>query len=374
MASALEGYLADPGAPVAGAAVAGAVAGAAAATKTVASAQARPNPPVPYPPDAYARSVPPAALVSTTGTPPPPPSTEDEPGGTGPWAWVAGLLGIGILVVVGFLLFQVLAGGGGAKPSPSSSAGQVVVPTLVDLLYPDAQAAAAKVGLVVVIASTQERTDVAPETVLSQQPLAGQTVDAGAQVNLVVARGQVTAAVPDLRGKTEAEALQLIVTAGLVVGSRAEAYDPSVPLGSVIDQSPGPGQLMAPGAPVSYVVSLGPEPTPSPTPSPTPTPKPTPSPAPTPAPTPTPPPTPTPTPGPRNVGNYRCQTREVATTSIDADGFVLGTVSSDPAGVDPIPPTWIVTSQAPSAGSNHAFGTAIDLVLSDPAVVGTCTP
>ena len=40
---------------------------------TVACAQARPNP-VPYPPDAYARTAPPTASVSTTGAPPPPPS------------------------------------------------------------------------------------------------------------------------------------------------------------------------------------------------------------------------------------------------------------------------------------------------------------
>jgi hypothetical protein len=359
MASALEGYLAAPAdapAGVAGAAVAGAAVAGAAAGRTVASAQARPNPPVPYPPDAYARSVPPAAPVSTTGTPPPPPLGDDDPGGSSPWAWVAGLLGIVILVIVGFLLFRALTGGGGANPSPSASAGTVVVPSFVDLLYVDAQAAAAKVGLVVVIAGTQERTDVPPETVLSQQPLADQIVDTGAQVNLVVARGKVATAVPDLRGKTEAEALQLIVSGSLVVGTRAEAFDPVIPLGSVLDQSPGPGQLMAPGSPVSYVVSMGPEPTPSPTPPPTPA------------------PTPTPTPGPRNVGNYRCMTLDVATTKIDVDGFALGTVSSDPAGVDPIPSTWIVTSQTPTAGSNHPFATAIDLVLSDPAVVGACTP
>ena len=64
----------------------------------------------------------------------------------------------------------------------------------------------------------------------------------------------------------------------------------------------------------------------------------------------------------------------MATTKIDLDGFTLGTVSSDPAGVDPIPSTWIVTSQSPAAGTKKPAATAIDLVLSDPAVVGTCTP
>jgi serine/threonine-protein kinase len=372
MASALEGYLADPAGAGDGASVAGAaVAGAAAATlagSTVASAQARPNP-VPYPPDAYARSAPPAAPVSTSGAPPPPPIQDDEPKGGSPWAWVAGLLGIGILVIVGFLLFQSLTGGNdGASPSPSAA--QVAVPRFVDKLYADADVAAKELGLVVVIDGTEERTDVEPETVLKQTPAEGALVAEGAEIKLIVARGKVAVAVPELRGLTEAEALQLIVSESLVVGSRSEAFDALVPLGSVIDQSPGPGQLMAPGSPVAYVVSMGPEPTPSPSPSPTASP----TPSPTPAPTPTPVPTPTPTPAPVNVGNYKCMTLDVATTAIDDDGFALGTSSSDPAGVDPIPSTWIVTGQTPAPGVKKPAGSPVDLVLSDPAVVGTCTP
>ena len=129
MASALEGWLADPATPgtaaVAGAAAAGAAVGAVGAAATVASAQARPNP-VPYPPDAYARSTPPTAPVTTSGTPPPPPSVdgegEDDGGGSSPWGWIAGLLGIGILAIVGFLVFRMLTGGGGAEPSASPSA------------------------------------------------------------------------------------------------------------------------------------------------------------------------------------------------------------------------------------------------------------
>jgi len=250
VANALEVYLADPAAATSAAAAAAAAgAGATDAGRTVASARARPNPNVPYPPDAYARSAPPSAPVSMRGNPPPPPPQDDDNGGSGPWAWIAGLLGLGILIVVGFLVFQVLAGrGGGVKPSPSASAAQVEVPSFVDLLYVDAQTAATKVGLVVGVAGTEERTDVAPETVLSQQPLAGQTVDAGAQVNLIVARGKTAMAVPDLRGKTEAEALQLIVSEGLVIGSRAEAFDPLILLGSVVDQEPGPVDASNPRA------------------------------------------------------------------------------------------------------------------------------
>ncbi|MEI7743751.1 MAG: protein kinase, partial [Chloroflexota bacterium] len=98
MASALEGWLAEPAARPTAPVVAGAV-----AAGTVAAAAARPGQ-VPYAPDAYARSAPPSAPVSTRSAPPPPPVSDDdapEPGT--PWAWVAGLLGVGILVVVGFL-------------------------------------------------------------------------------------------------------------------------------------------------------------------------------------------------------------------------------------------------------------------------------
>src|SRR5829696_3580265 len=120
--------------------------------------------------------------------------------------------------------------------------------------------------------------------------------------------------VPDLRGSTEAQAIQTIVAEGLAPGTRSEAFDPTIPAGSIADQQPGPGIIVAPGTAVSYVVSRGPEPTPEPTPVPT---------AP-PTPSPTPPPTPEPTSPPLNVGDYTCQTLELATTNIDEQGFAIG--------------------------------------------------
>jgi len=104
--------------------------------------------------------------------------------------------------------------------------------------------------------------------------------------------------------------------------------------------------------------------TPQPTPTPTPTPEPT--------PTPTPKPTPTPTPAPINVGNYLCITVELATTDIDADGFALGTVTSDPAGTDPVPIDWVVIDQKPNPGTKKPVGTSIDLVAADPTTVTSC--
>ncbi len=379
MASALEGWLAEPGSGAAGASAAGA---AVVGTATVASAAARPNA-VPYPSDAYARAVPPAAPVSTRGTPPPPPPLDgegDDDGGSGPWAWVAGILGLLILGIVGFLVFGMLTGGGkpapseSPSPSPSASAAMVTVPRLVDLTLEAAQAAAAQLGFTLTIAGSEERTDIPPDVVLTQDPAEGGTVAEGGEVLVTVSRGKVSAAVPNLRNLPRNEALQLIVQESLTVGTETHAFDPVVPAGSVISQSPLAGIIVAPGTAVDYVISDGPEPTPTPAPTPTPTP------VPTPTPTPTPRPTPTPTPAPVNVGDYTCQTAqvpttqtvEVATTQIDSDGFALGKVTSDPPGTDPVPTTWIVTAQSPKAGQKRPLGTAIELVAQDPATQTVC--
>ena len=368
MASALEGWLADPATPgTAAAAGAAAAVGAAGAAATVASAQARPNA-VPYPPDAYARSAPPAVPVATTGAPPPPPSAdgelEDDGGGSSPWAWVAALLGIGILAIVGFLVFGMLTGGGGeepsASPSESPSGATVEVPRFVDMTIMDAQAAADTALLVLRVAGSEERTDIEPGIVLTQDPAEGVDVAEGSEVSVTVSVAKDLVTVPDIRNLQRNAALQLIVSEGLTVGTEGSDFSPTVPAGSVISQSPSPGIAVAPETPVDYVLSEGPEPTPSPTPTPTP------------APTPTPTPTPPPTPAPVNVGDYSCTTVEVATTLIDGDGFALGSVVSDPAGTDPVPVTWIVTAQDPRAGQKQPVGTAIDLTAQDPATQTVC--
>ena len=116
---------------------------------------------------------------------------------------------------------------------------------------------------------------------------------------------------------TESKALQTLVTAGLTPGTSVEAFDPTVPAGSVVATSPTSGTQVATGTTVDYVLSKGPEPTATPTPTPTP--------APTPTPTSARPRPRRPTPAPlSNVGEYRCETLGQAKTEIAGDGFTLG--------------------------------------------------
>lgn len=65
--------------------------------------------------------------------------------------------------------------------------------------------------------------------------------------------------VPDVRGRTVHEAIDLFTEAGLELGDLEELRHPLADSGSVVGQAPIPGQLARPGAPARLTVSLGPE-------------------------------------------------------------------------------------------------------------------
>jgi eukaryotic-like serine/threonine-protein kinase len=352
MAAALEDQLGDR--------VAGAAAAAGLGAATVASGVARPNPTrgIPYGPEAYA--------VAGERTPPPPPASRAMPpddrddGGSGAWAWIAGLMGLGILAAVGFLAFKLLTGG----PAPTGE--QVVVPNFVGQTLEQAKPLAEAKSLLLVATKFVKSQDQPEGTITEQAPGPDTTVAKGATINVTVVTGQALVGVPDVRNLTLAEALKALVTVGLTPGAQTDAFDPAVPLGSVVSTSPTTSTQVATGTIVDYVLSKGPEPTPTPSPSPTPVPTAPPTASPTTAPTASPLST---------VGEYRCQTLDQATADIAADGFTVGTVTAQP-------PPYVaagdsfVFQQLPLPGKKRAPGTPIDLGVYDPASYPfpTCPP
>ncbi|HLQ49266.1 MAG TPA: PASTA domain-containing protein, partial [Candidatus Dormibacteraeota bacterium] len=82
---------------------------------------------------------------------------------------------------------------------------------------------------------------------------------------------------------------------------------------------------------------------------------------------------PTPPPAQLTVADYRCRTLAVATVEITGDGFKVGNVTGSPDTYSPTPDS-IVISQAPTPGRKRPPGTAIDLVVTDPAALSTCPP
>lgn len=382
MADALESFLASERGQEAGAAgIAGGVAAGAMAAgslgagaalggaggvppagpPTVVSGVARPNPGrLPYSDDAYADRPPAPPGGPVAGARRRAVVEEDDDSTTSPWVWASALLALLILAIVGFLIFRIMTGSGTRLPTT------VTVPNFVGKSYAAAQVQAAGLGINVArsaVASSGQAVD----TVLSQDPAAGISMQTGGTVNLTLAIGQQTVTVPDLRNRTEADAVNLIVSAGLTVGTRSEAFDPIVPVGAISQQDPGAGLVVTRGLPVNYTVSKGPQPTPTAVPTAVPTP------------TPTPPP---PVPTPLVVGKYTGVSLATARQLIEQDHFTVGTVSAaagSPCGYNPNAAPdgqTLVVSQNPSPGFSGPAGSKIDLVVSDPGATpsASCGP
>lgn len=99
--------------------------------------------------------------------------------------------------------------------------------------------------------------------VIGQSPVPGTVVPVASAVNLTVSKGPEppeTTTVPNVVGKTVAEATTLLTAADLVLGTVSEAYHPTVPAGKIISQNPTSGNVVAVGSAVNVVVSKGPEP------------------------------------------------------------------------------------------------------------------
>jgi eukaryotic-like serine/threonine-protein kinase len=258
-AAALEAFLgggAIPGvAPASGRTVdasAPTAAAAAGLAGAATSATARPNPnAIPYTPDAYADDRPPprvdrygrdpsARAGQGGGRPPRRDQDDDEPGGTSPAVWAAGIIALLILAAVGFLVFRLLSGPG------TTPVAQVTVPEFVGKDLGVAQTLATQNGLTLNPTAAQA-SGVPVNQITAQDPVAGTRVAAGATINVTVAAGARTVAVPDLRDLSETDAFNALAAAGLTLGPKTEAFDPIVPAGAVISQNPAPGVLVNEG-------------------------------------------------------------------------------------------------------------------------------
>jgi serine/threonine-protein kinase len=245
-----------------------------------------------------------------------------------------------------------------------STVARVDVPDLTGLTVEEATDALAADGLRLGT-QTPTTSDRPAETIIAQQPAAGETIETGQSVNVTVSMGLEQVTVPELVALTSVEAATVALSdVGLTLGTVLERNSQQ-PAGYVLEQDPLPGTQVDAGTPVTITVSSGltrvpavvglseaqarsdlaqagfevqvveqldgtvpggtvlaqsPQageslergsvvtitvslaPAPSPTPTPTPTPEPTPTPTPTPEPTPPPTPEPTPEPTPPPSG------------------------------------------------------------------------
>jgi serine/threonine-protein kinase len=290
---------------------------------------------------------------------------EDRPRTAGAWGWIAGVLGVLVLVAGGVLLFLLLSNRGN-QPTPPPSGVPVSVPAVIGMSLDQARQTATGSGLILSVSGYEVTDDAEEGEIISQNPVSGGQADRGTELSVTVATHRQTVAVPELRLRTEAQAFDQLAQFNLVPGVRTEAFDPQVPASLVIGTSPRAGIEVARGTAIDYVVSLGPAPTAAPTPTPSPSLAPTATTAGTPIPTPPPtiPPTapPTPSPAPVPVGNYSTCGDTLATvkTLLIDQGLTLGSVFPYEA-LD----SWLVAQQYPLPGELVPPGTQVDLLAKE---------
>ena len=135
------------------------------------------------------------------------------------------------------------------------SDGQVELPDVRKLQENQARATLVSLGLLANVVYVETEDFTAGE-VISQDPLPG-LVQQRSTITLQVAKAPTTVAVPNVTGKTEAEARQNLQDAGLAASTTSQSSE-TVPTGKVISQNPSAGITVAKGTTVALVISTGP--------------------------------------------------------------------------------------------------------------------
>lgn len=112
----------------------------------------------------------------------------------------------------------------------------VVVPKVTGLTQEDATSQLEELGLIVTV-EEEYSTKVESGYVIEQSVKANEEIDAGETITLKVSKGTEKVTVPDLNGKTEAEAKSAITSAGLKLKTVATTEDTTKDDGVVVKQS-----------------------------------------------------------------------------------------------------------------------------------------
>jgi eukaryotic-like serine/threonine-protein kinase len=162
--------------------------------------------------------------------------------------WALSVVGI-VAAIIGALLIGRFVFGG-------SSATQVQVPNLDGLTIEQATTALQDYDLRIG-AQTPEISDRPIDTIIAQQPAAGESIEQGQSVNVTVSSGLEQVTVPQLIALTSVEAARIALQdANLVLGAVKEKNSPQ-PAGYVLAQDPEEGTQVDAASAVDITVSSG---------------------------------------------------------------------------------------------------------------------
>lgn len=199
---------------------------------------------------------------------------------------------------------------------------EVSVPELRELSEEEAIEKLEEAGLTEVTTEEDYHKEIEEGYVISQSPSAGSTVKETRQIELLISKGKEVIEIPDLTGKTEAQARALLRGEGLEYEVIKQSHD-HTPEGKIIRQEPTPGYPLNLGDKVSIYVSEGRASIP--------------------------------------IEDLTGKTREEALQYLEDKGLILGDEEEKTA---PVPEEEVV-EQHPAPGAPVERGDAVDLVLSE---------
>lgn len=145
----------------------------------------------------------------------------------------------------------------GTTEKDSSIKDGVSVPSVAGMSFDDAKAELAKYNLGIRPAGTVSSDTVDKDLVVSQQPEANETVEKNSTIEVTLSSGKGSIDVPNVVGKSEADAVAALGTTFNC--NKSYAYNSDVQEGYVISQSPESGTQGKEGDTVTLVISQGEE-------------------------------------------------------------------------------------------------------------------
>lgn len=139
----------------------------------------------------------------------------------------------------------------------------VAVPNVKSQTVEEATLALTEVGLIVGTQTPQADDNAPKGTIIGQDPAAGELIELGQAVNLIVSAGKDQTSVPDLVDLASTEDARLALTEARLVLGKVTPKDSDKPEGTVIEQIPAANTSVDIGTLVSITVSSGKVPVPN---------------------------------------------------------------------------------------------------------------
>ena len=178
-------------------------------------------------------------------------SSADAPSAALIWGF-----GSGISVLLLGLLVWIIASGGAVFNLGGNGSNKIAVANVIGKTYDEAYQTLTKQDLLV-DKQLQLSDTIESGLVISTDPPAGQQVGAKTTITVLVSAGKEQVLVPDVSGKTEADALTALTAAGLTLGTITQSDSANIAQNLVISSDPMPNTSVSAKSVVNLVISTG---------------------------------------------------------------------------------------------------------------------